>query len=446
MPGRPAADTGWRLGRVLALAAWTSALVVSLVLAGWTGLRRTSLISEFSYTGRDGITSVATLAGPASDAASAGGAVLVMYPVSDPPVGMLSLLDDLARGGFFAMTCAVPEEDGIQAIAKAMGAFADRSGIPTSRTWIIGSGAAAATALQYAAEHAAGGVALLDPGSGIPVKNLPAQGTPVGIFAAGNGSDGGADSLIALYESLSGEDATLAHPTDWTGSTFVRTYLAPDGGTRLSVYPDVPAGIGLTVPVYLGDVLRWMSASGPDGQSGSASRLLLPLDAGAVFLSAALSAGLVFGSLSRLLPRGDRIHAASLYGFLAAGAVLLAGVAFGLAGRLLWSRPLMRWESVAAGAVLLVARLPLFGSLSLSRGWSASTDRFVNRWLEVADLGVFLVVSGGVALLDGLGFFACVSAAFGALCAWGLTRATGGLSRSLSFSHLAGAILLAALV
>lgn len=449
----PATPKDFRGFHSRSFAVWALLPVFALLLLGWIGLQRTSLVEEISFIGASsGMVTVASLARPASSGPVSMDPhpVLVIHPRGDIPVGLLPLLDDMARQGTAAMACALPAGDlggEVEAIKDAVGAFTQRCGFQPADAWIVSFGSTAAETLAYASDFATSGIALLDPLLPDEMATSMRADTPVAILASGDISDRASAQLTLLYESISGEDATLGEPASGGGKTAKLSFLSPDGETSLTRYPGIPTGLGMMTPVFRNDLLRWVGVSFAESENAVTTRLLLPVDIEALFIIGSLTACLVFGSLARLLPKGtEHGRIITRTGLLLAGGLLLVCVAYGLIGRVVWSRMIMRWEAIAAGALILVIRLAVFGFLSLSRGWSGAVDRFIARGLDVVDLAAFLAVAAGVALMDGFDTFSCAAAGIGALCAWGYSRATGGLSGSLVFNHLAGAILLAALV
>ena len=450
MSGNPITVKRFHGFRKYAVIFWALLPAISLILNYWIYQERTEYTGPVSVPGiSDGQPVSASVARPVSAGSVPDGKspVLLIHASGDFPAGLLPLLDEIARQGSFAMSCELPFRGGPEAVGEAVAAFIELCGIKTPELWLIAAGAAAESVLDYSGKQDIRGLLLLDPE--LPqgfAASVPA-GTPVAILAASRGGVDHPDRLTALFESLSGEDATIGEGASGTGKVLSHTYLSPDGFIRLATYAGIPEGLGLLSPGYRNDLLRWIEADSRVAGTRSSALLLLPLDIMALFIAGALLSFLVFGSVSRLLPKDPVTgQPPALTGLLAAGALVVGCVAFGLMGRVLWSRPLMWWQAAAAGAAVLVIRLAVYGFLSLARGWSRSVDLFISRGLDGIDLIVFLVVSGSAALLSGGGVLAYALAIAGALCAWGYGRAAGELSRSLLFSHFAGAMILAATI
>ncbi|NLN46610.1 MAG: hypothetical protein GX153_08610 [Clostridiaceae bacterium] len=436
-----------KMGRTATLLAWALVPLIALGMLCWSGWSRSSGISEIPLSDAGGGKAlVASLSCPASIPAD-GRPVLVLYPEQAAPAGMLPLLDDLARAGACAMSCPLPAMPDASILQNAVDLLAEKAGVTAGRIWLLAYRDAARIVLNDPALASVAGWTLLDPGPDFfsPADDPPAL--PTGIFATGGDAEKRDGTLYEFFEALSGEDTTLAPPSESEGPTRSMTYVSADGDTRLTFYPGIPTGLGLMSPVLRDDLARWMGTSEPDGRLGRPGFLLLPFDATVLFVAGALMAVLVFGSLARLFPEGTLPRQdITRVGLLSAGALLLVCVTFGLVGRMLWSRPLIRWEPVAAGVAVLLFRIVVFGFLSLPRGWSGAVDRFVSRGLDAVDLLVCGAAASTVVLLTGGGFFAWTAATTASLCAWGYSRAVGGLSGSLLFSHLAAAVVLAVML
>ena len=447
MSGNPMTVKRFHGFRRYAVVFWALLPAISLVFLYWLYHERTEYMETVSVPGGSGGQPIsASVARPVSAGTVHDGKhpVLLIHAPGKSPAGLLPLLDEIARQGSFAMSCALPSPMGSEAVGEAVAAFVELCGIESADLWLVAAGTVAEFALDYTEQHDIRGLLLVDPELSPEYAASVPEETPIAILAASRGGIQQPDRLTALFETLSGEDATIGESASGTGKVLAHTFLSPDGFIRLTTYGGIPRGLGLMSPGYRNDVLRWIEADGRVSSTRSSTLLLLPLDIMALFVAGALISFLAFGSASRLLPK-DPVAGQSpaLTGLLAAGVLAVACAAFGLIGRVLWSRPLMWWQAAAAGVAVLAIRLAIYGFLSLARGWSRSVDLFINRGLDGIDLMVFLVVAGGAALLAGGSVLVYAFAGTGALCAWGYGRAAGALSRSLIFSHFAGALILA---
>jgi len=447
MTGLGTRFTPLRGSRTAALLAWALVPLIALGMLCWSGVSRSSGIADIPLSGAGGGKArVASLACPASGE-SEGAPVLIVYPEENAPAGLLPLLDDLASSGSYTMGYPIPENPKPSVLHIAINTLAGKAEVPVDRIWVLAYSDASRTLLRDGSFASVAGWVLLDPElDAYDPTELPSA-LPAGIFSTRSGDADAQASLRGLYEALSGEDTTLSPPAESEGPTRSETYLAANGNTRLTFYPGIPSGLGLLTPMVRDDLARWMGTADDTGRLGRSGSLLLPFDATVLFVVGALLAVLVFGSLARLFPEGTLPgQEVTRTGLLTAGALLLVCVTFGLVGRMLWSRPLIRWEPFAAGAAVLLFRFAVFGILSLPRGWSGAVDRFVSRGLDAVDFLLCCAVASAVVLLTGGGFFAWITAVVAAICAWGYSRAVGGLSGSLPFSHLAAAVVLSVML
>ncbi len=437
--------------RTPVLLVWALIPVVALALLVGTTLSRSRHVSQIPLS-LDGEKrpAVCWLAEPHPDAESSP-PILLVYAAASSPVGVLPLLDDWSRQGACALACPIPGETAVAAIGAASDWLQARTGVQRGSGWVVSVGLPLDTMAAALNTHPIAGWVAVDPVLSAAAPTPLAKTVPIALLATGDGASRDpsqeARTLQSWYETLSGEDATLLPPSEADGPTRVQTWMAADGNTRLTRYPGVPAGLALVVPIVRDDIARWTGHVGADGRLGQTQTLLLPFDAALLFAAGALAAAWVFGSLARLLPlKMPEPLPVIRAGLLSSAAVLLACVAFGLLANGVWGRPLIRWQSIAAGGAFLLFRMILLGILALPRGWSAAVDRFVVRGLDAVDLAVCLLIAVVAMLLSGWDFFAGATAVWASLCAWGYSRAAGGLSGSRAGSHVTAAVALAMLL
>ncbi len=438
----------FRKYRTIILFSWALVPLVALALLAATTLTRTARLREIPISldpqQRPTICWLATADARARSAPP----ILLLYPADLPPVGILPLLDDWSRHGAWVLACPLHASSPAALGEAAIRTLEQHAAAEMGSGWIVSTGLEMGVMTSFLAQHTAAGWVAVNPPASTTLPTPLATPMPVAMLATGEGmsraDEAGTGTLHAWYEVLSGEDAWLLPPATASGPTRAHTWLAADGNTRLTLYPGTPPGLEWIVPLIRDDVARWMGHVGENGQLGNTRTLLLPLDAACLFVIGALTAALLFGSLARQgATQNPAPSPVTRNGLLVSGAVVLVCMACGLLSRFLWSRPLVRWQPFAAGVLVLVFRTMLRGLYARVRGRGTFVGRVVVRGLDLLDLLACLLAAGVGLWLAGPAFFSRVAAVWAAVCAWGYSRAVGGLSHSRVCGDVSAAIVLA---